>query len=555
MEPEQPIAELDEEEFDAELYMEVLREDPPFKRYVSRGDTPDMIDIPDPHVEADRAIFRAVRFTKADGTPRIQPVLGSAGMGKTHLYWVLKDREEDPATGPYRAVYVPSPPAPVRVPLHFYSCLVDEIGDTIFDEMSNLLLNRYGVLQGRIRKHYDMSNIMNNVLNDYPGIAADPVKVLLVYGIDEDRRSLARRWLLGEALSPEELEQLDVRTYLEDDDITLAAFKLLMEGSDRPVLLFIDEMEGPYNTYGEEGERQYLEVLKRIYNECRNILIVTSCLTEIWDRIYNLADAPTRSRMESAIKLERFARDHIVKFVEESMQLYWDERNIDVPPNPLFPLTEDDITNIYNKSNGIAREAIRQLIARIDDILYGRKTTEVDTSDYVIKLTPSMVIGAIVKGIQMIAEQSSLTLQLQAAQGRSKKESAAILTLSNGSVSKTFAIEVPNVKNWDRSGGVAAFYSARRLQKVIAEGVADLAVIAIPEKTKGAKFESVRDELGDRLKVIRLNAESALRLIEATNSGNVPVEHEAFFHEVITRLTSVGADETLTDESIPPAQE
>ena len=47
MEPfDEPKSE--EEDFDYELYLEVLREEPPFKRYVSRGDTPDMIDISDP---------------------------------------------------------------------------------------------------------------------------------------------------------------------------------------------------------------------------------------------------------------------------------------------------------------------------------------------------------------------------------------------------------------------------------------------------------------------------------------------------------------------------
>jgi len=65
------------------MYFDILRNDPPLTRYVSRGDTPDVIDVPGPHKDADRAIFRAVRFTMKDNTPRFQPILGSAGTGTT----------------------------------------------------------------------------------------------------------------------------------------------------------------------------------------------------------------------------------------------------------------------------------------------------------------------------------------------------------------------------------------------------------------------------------------------------------------------------------------
>jgi hypothetical protein len=43
-------------DFDTQMYLDILREDPPLRRYVSRGDTPDDVDIPGPHQDADRAI-------------------------------------------------------------------------------------------------------------------------------------------------------------------------------------------------------------------------------------------------------------------------------------------------------------------------------------------------------------------------------------------------------------------------------------------------------------------------------------------------------------------
>ncbi|TFF91277.1 hypothetical protein EU545_04725, partial [Candidatus Thorarchaeota archaeon] len=191
--------------FDKEMYLDILQNDLPMKRYVSRGDTPDGVDIRGPHEEADRAIARAIRFTRSDNTPRFQPVLGSAGMGKTHLFWVLREREDEQQFGPYTTIYVPSPPSPIRVPLHFHACIVDEVGDELFSSAGSMLVSRFGGEGGQ-----DIEMIMDRALEEYPGISSDAVKVLLQYQLDPQRKVVARRWLLGDALSQEELESLDV---------------------------------------------------------------------------------------------------------------------------------------------------------------------------------------------------------------------------------------------------------------------------------------------------------------------------------------------------------
>ena len=134
-------------EFDTKMYLEILKEDPPMRRYVSRGDMPDDVDIPGPHLDCDRAIWRVARFTMKDHTARFQPILGSAGMGKTHLYWVIKGQEDIFDAGNFLAVYVPSPPSPARVPLHLHACIVDEAGDDLFEETVDMLISKIGVFR------------------------------------------------------------------------------------------------------------------------------------------------------------------------------------------------------------------------------------------------------------------------------------------------------------------------------------------------------------------------------------------------------------------------
>ena len=521
--------------FDREMYLEVLRENLPLKRYVSRGDTRDAVDIAGPHEEADRAVSRVIRMTKSDRLPRFQPVLGTAGMGKTHLFWVLKGHESDERLGPYSTVYVPSPPAPVRVPLHFHACLVDELGDDLFAKASAMLVERFGMAPSPAEPQREV--IMQEALKDYPGISSDAVKVLLHYHFDETKRVLARRWLLGDALSHGELEQLDIRTILEEDDVTLATIKILTEGSDRPIVLFVDEMEGPFNTHGQEGEKQYLEVLKKLYNECKNLVIVASCLTDIWPRIFQMADAPMRSRMEQPVALRAFSREDVKGFVQRVMSVYWEEQNMELPSDLLFPLTQRDIDDAFHRSKGIPRETIRHLINGLDCVLVGKEVTAVEPQDdHVIKLTSSVVIGAVVKAMLIAGLRLGVEVKLRTASGGGAKQASAVVSLTKGGTTRGVCVDVPSVKDWNRSGGVAAFYSAQRVKNSIDDGKADMGIIALPESTKGVKFESISQTLGKKLSVIRLNEDSATELVFSTNRAKMEERLKGVFSDLIANL-------------------
>lgn len=510
-------------DFDRNMYFDILREDPPLRRYVSRGDTRDDVDIPNPHKDADRAIFRVVRFTMKDSLPRFQPILGTAGIGKTHMYWVLKDQEEYFAAGRFLAVYVPSPPSPVRVPLHLHACIVDEAGDRLFEQAVDMLIMKFGGLKGVTHEIYDYTYALERLLVDYPGISADVVKVLLRYRLDPATRDLARRWLLGDALSDEEIDRLGVRSILEEDDVTMATIKLLAEGSEVPILLFVDEMEGPYNTYGETGERHFLEVLKRIYNESKNIVIVTSCLTDIWDRIYNLADGPMRSRMESPVELAPFARNDISAFVTESMARYWQQQNIEPPPSPLFPFEDSDIDEAFEHSNGNPREAIKHLIPKLDTILFDMPVQEVaEQDDYVIKLTSTVVTSSIVEALILAGEPLGITINLLMASEESQKQKSAVVELSRGELTRRVGIDVPNIKDWDRSGGVGAFYAGKRLKGLLDDNTISSAILAVPSATKGVKFDSLTQEIGSSLFVLRMDIDTATSLVQDTTEGKLP---------------------------------
>ena len=523
--------------FETETYLDILREDPPMKRYVCRGDTRDSIDIPAPHEAADRAIMRAIRFTMIDKMPRFQPILAGAGMGKTHLFWVIKDRESTYfASGKYLSVYIPSPPAPVRIPLHLHACIVDEAGESLFDQAVEMLIAKFGGVKGATHEVYDFKYALDRLLGEYPGISSDVVRVLLRYRLDVQNRGLARRWLFGDALSEEEIAKLGIRTVLEDDDVTLATLKLLAEGSERPIVLFVDEMEAPYNTHGDLGERHFLEVLKRIYNEFKNVVIVASCLSDIWERVYNLADEPTRSRMERPVQLRHFTKEDFTHYIIATMSEYWKEQNMDAPPDPLFPFSQADVDEAFISSRGIPREAIRNLMSILDTTLSARERESEPQADRVVKLTSAVVVGAVVEALTIAGNDKGVSVRLHVMKAGSEKQATVVIALRKDGQEQRLCIDVPNVKDWDRSGGVAAFYSVKRLKDVLEAGEADVALISIPQETKGAKFELAIAEMGAKLLTLRLDAQSAMKLVEDTNAHKLGQEQQDIFAKCLSQV-------------------
>ncbi|MBE0525816.1 MAG: hypothetical protein IH631_02670, partial [Candidatus Thorarchaeota archaeon] len=364
---------------------------------------------------------------------------------------------------------------------------------------------------------------LERLIVDYPGISSDVVKVLLRYRLDPATHDLARRWLLGDALSDSEIERLGVRTILEEDDVTMATLKLLTEGSEVPIVLFIDEMEGPYNSYGEEGERHFLEVLKRIYNESKNVVIITSCLLDVWDRIYKIADGPMRSRMEPPVELALFSRDDIATFLKETMGKYWTQQNVDAPPDSLFPFDESLIDEAFTQSKGVPREAIKFIIPQLDSILFDKPVVEAEPQfDYVIKLTSTVVTNSIVEALAVAGASFGVEVKLQIFEDPTKKQTSAVAQMTRDGITRQIGIDIPTVKDWNRSGGVAAFYAGKRLKTILDDGTVQASIIALPASTKGAKFDALASELGSKLLTLRMDTDTATSFVQDTSSGVLP---------------------------------
>jgi len=538
---------------DKEMYLDVLREAPilPFSNFVSRGDIPDKIDISRPRSYIDREIYRLVRQTHRDRSSRLIPILGSAGTGKTHAYHSFKDKEREnrkklelstegedvevsqlePAD--WTIIYVPSPPASIRVLLHVYTCIIEEVGPEILDIVSERLVReKWGGKKSGLFQKPKIEEVIQKGIREFPGVFADCVKALVTYQLDKNKKALAERWLLGEDLAPEELSELGINSVVEEDDVCLAMIKIITENLDRVLILYFDELESPYRMHGEVAERKFLEILKRLYNEVKGLVIITAVLKEIWPRILEIADAPLRSRMEPEQELKPFSLNDLKIFFSKSMEAFWEDNNLNPPLYPLFPLNEKLIEMIYEKTQGNPRNSIKLCRRFIDKVVMEEMSVEelleagaeivatakprtaeteeeiIDFSkpreiikktieeilaeeEYVIEVNPSSVAGASLKSIIKVGESKEKKFKTQMEYKFMIGKRSQTLAASIEFEGKKWGMEIPSIKTFDRSAGVAGYYAAKRLKDAIGEKAIDSAILIVPVGSSGAKFEMI----------------------------------------------------------------
>ncbi len=559
---------------DKEMYLEVLRETPmmPFSIFVSRGDIPDKIDIARPRNYIDREIYRLVRQTYRDRSSRLIPILGSAGTGKTHAYHSFKDKERENRRKfeqteeaeeliinqfepvDWTIVYVPSPPASIRVLLHVYTCIIEDVGPEILSDVSKKLVEKWGGVKKGLFQKPKIDEVIQMGIREFPGVFADCVKALVTYQLDKNKQGLAERWLLGEDLQPEELADLGINSVVEEDDVCLALIKIITENLDRVLILYFDELESPYRMHGEAAEKKFLEILKRLYNEVKGLVICIAVLKEVWPRILEIADPPLRSRMEPEQELKPFSLNDLKIFFSKSMEEFWDENNLNPPLYPLFPLNEKLIEMIFDKTKGNPRNSIKLCRRFIDKVVMEEMTVEdlmeagveivatikppseagediIDFSkprdeirkkieeilaeeEYTVDVNPASVAGAALKSINMIGESKGKEFKTQMEfkflLGKRMQTLAALIETGG----KKWGLEIPSIKTFDRSAGVAGYYAAKRLKDAIGENAINEAILIVPQGTGGTKYEMMLQNTPE-IHRVELNNEIGERLIES----------------------------------------
>ena len=86
---------------------------------------------------------------------------------------------------------------------------------------------------------------------------------------------------------------------------------------------------------------------------------------------------------------------------------------------------------------------------------------------------------------------------------------------------KKWGLEIPSIKTFDRSAGVAGYYAAKRLKDALTEKAINSAILIVPTGSGGAKFESILENTPEIHKV-EVDNEVGQKLIE--NALTYPTE-------------------------------
>jgi hypothetical protein len=111
--------------------------------------------------------------------------------------------------------------------------------------------------------------------------------------------------------------------------------------------------------------------------------------------------------------------------------------------------------------------------------------------EYIIDVNPASVAGAALKSIIKVGEEKkkdfNTQMEYKFMMGKRSQMLAALIEFGG----KKWGMEIPSIKTFDRSAGVAGYYAAKRLKDAIDEKAIDLAILIVPVGSSGAKFESI----------------------------------------------------------------
>jgi len=162
--------------------------------------------------------------------------------------------------------------------------------------------------------------------------------------------------------------------------------KCICDSFEDTVILFFENIELIYQKYGNQyGEKLgiktetvFLNVFYSFFTEIRNVLIILPCNKPSWYGLLKLSNVNLRSVLESN-EIEFFNLKELKRKIMKVMDFYWLQNRIKPPINPFFPLNEDLLETLLNKSYGNLKKFFFLWIKSIEEILLGNKApAEID---------------------------------------------------------------------------------------------------------------------------------------------------------------------------------
>jgi hypothetical protein len=220
----------------------------PFISYTARPDREPPVDILKPKLSVLGVLEQNIQEVITTREPRIVPVLGSAGAGKTSLFWSIKRLSHENTF----VVYL-SPQTTEQHAEKLYTSLwfawLEQHGLQFLKDLGKELLQKYGNL--------------DNLISKLPGLTAVVAEALFAFS-NEDNPQIQQtaRYLFSGIQTNNPILPNKAQSFLEDDELCFVALKLVLKFFKKPVIFYFDEIESLFINYGEHKLEPEIRLLK-----------------------------------------------------------------------------------------------------------------------------------------------------------------------------------------------------------------------------------------------------------------------------------------------------
>ena len=216
----------------------------PFEKFVSTGEIKEDLGLVKSRFDLSESIVRIVENNKNF----ILPIIGKVGIGKTHLYWALKNRLYY-----FNTIHLSLEKVYRKFFYNIYSEFIETIGLEPLRNIINQLCNDWGALERKYGFFHvaNIEKVKNNAFEKLLNKFREGEKVALIdiitgiatHQLDPYKKIEAERWLLGELMNIKELSRLNLMYDLRKSKNAFIMLKLLIENSKLGTIFFIDDFE------------------------------------------------------------------------------------------------------------------------------------------------------------------------------------------------------------------------------------------------------------------------------------------------------------------------
>ncbi|MFX1316780.1 MAG: hypothetical protein ACFE9T_13025 [Promethearchaeota archaeon] len=383
-------------------YLKILGS--PFKKFVSTGELIEELGL----VQSRQKLLDSIIEIIENNENFVLPIIGEVGIGKTHLFWALKNKLYY-----YNTVYVSLENVYKKFYYNTYSEFIENLGVEPLRYIANQLCNDWGALERKFGFFHlaDINKVRKTAFKCWStkfedeDALKDIINAITAHQLDPYKKIDAERWLLGELMDVRELSRLNLVNDLRKEKNSFSMLKILIENSKLGSVLFIDDFEkilvmiksaeeeideteevfDPSWLYGTRDRnlpevRTAKKILDKILNlqEIHGIrIIITLNSIDSFEEIKAMIKERNRKLLlffKDPLFLLRFDENDIYQFYKKTMEQFLENINflefLKEYPDSYYPLNKKVLKYIYNKSNGNPREIIKLLIKIFNEIIF-----------------------------------------------------------------------------------------------------------------------------------------------------------------------------------------